>query len=233
MSPSSDHPMEGQWGLDDPGAEPTPIQAAKRRAGDAVRQLTEQLAGTDAGEEMLLAIAEEIESMVRSFRGAPRAAYTGFAEAANAPDAERMGGTLLDRSPVMGLANPIAPPMQLRMASERVEGIVTFGAAYEGPPGCVHGGWIAAAFDEVLGASQSLSGKAGMTAYLHIDYRSPTPLHRELRFEGELDRVEGRKIFTRGRVFDGDVLCAEAQGLFIAFDAERFAELRARRDAGG
>ena len=30
--------------------------------------------------------------------------------------------------------------------------------AYEGPPGCVHGGFIAAAFDEVLGAVQSLSG---------------------------------------------------------------------------
>ena len=224
--------MEGQWGLDDPDAEPTPAQAAKRRAGEAVRRLIDQLAGTDASDEVLVAMAEDLEAVVETFRGAPRAAYTGFAEAANAPDAAQMGGTLLDRSPVMGLANPIAPPMQLRMSAGRVEGLVTFGAAYEGPPGCVHGGWIAAAFDEVLGASQSLSGKAGMTAYLHIDYRSPTPLHRALRFEGELDRVEGRKIFTQGRVVDGEVLCAEAHALFIAFDAARFAELRTRRDAG-
>ena len=34
-----------------------------------------------------------------------------------------------------------------------------FGAAYEGPPGSVHGGIIAAAFDEVLGMTQSLMMK--------------------------------------------------------------------------
>ena len=39
----------------------------------------------------------------------------------------------------------------LGVADEHVVGHVVFGDAYEGPPGCVHGGFIAAAFDEVLG----------------------------------------------------------------------------------
>jgi hypothetical protein len=43
---------------------------------------------------------------------------------------------------------------------------VTFGSAYEGPPGCVHGGYVAAAFDEMLGFVQSLGGNPGMTARL-------------------------------------------------------------------
>jgi acyl-coenzyme A thioesterase PaaI-like protein len=224
------HPLEGrQWGIGDPDAEPTPLQLARRRAGGAVRQLIDQLAGTDASAEVLDDLADQLEELVGAFEGAPSAAYSGFAEAANAPDVGNLRGTLLDRSPVMGLANPVAPPLYLRLDDDRIEGWATFGAAYEGPPGCVHGGWIAAAFDEVLGATQTLSGQSGMTAFLHVDYRSPTPLHEELRFEGELDRVEGRKIFTVGRARHGEVVTAEAQALFIAFDFERFAEMQRQR----
>ena len=57
-----------------------------------------------------------------------------------------------------------------------------------------------------------------MTGRLTVHYRSPTPLHTELRFEGALDGVDGRKILTRGELWAGDVLCAEAEGLFISID---------------
>ena len=108
-----------------------------------------------------------------------------------------------------------------------------FRSAYEGPPGCVHGGYIAAAFDELLGFANSLSGTPGMTGTLTIRYRRPTPLHTELRFEGRYERSEGRKIFTTGQLFSGETLCAEADGLFIAVDFERFRRLfeeRKKRD---
>jgi hypothetical protein len=48
-------------------------------------------------------------------------------------------------------------------------------------------------------------------------------LRTELRFEGVLDRVEGRKTFCRGTIHAGDRLCAEAEGLFVAVDSSRFA----------
>src|SRR5690606_17353993 len=105
-----------------------------------------------------------------------------------------------------------------------------FGDAYEGPPGCVHGGYVAAAFDEVLGSAQSLGGRPGMTGRLTVHYRSPTPLRTELRFAGWVDRVEGRKTFTLGTLYAGDRLCAEAEGLFIAIDVRRYMELRRERD---
>jgi acyl-coenzyme A thioesterase PaaI-like protein len=95
----------------------------------------------------------------------------------------------------------------------------------------VHGGYVAGAFDEVLGATQSLSGQPGMTARLTVNYRSPTPLHTELHFVGELTKVEGRKIFTEGRLLAGDRLCAEAEGLFISINPEKFIELKRQRDA--
>src|SRR6185436_18331747 len=108
----------------------------------------------------------------------------GYAETANSGDVT----ALFDYSPLIGLSNPIAPPMVLRVEGDVVRGTVTFGAAYEGPPRHVHGGLIAAAFDEVLGFAQSMTGNPGMTGTLTIKYRKPTPLHTELRVEGRVTR---------------------------------------------
>jgi acyl-coenzyme A thioesterase PaaI-like protein len=121
--------------------------------------------------------------------------------------------------------------MVLEDTDDVVYGTVTFGSAYEGPPGCVHGGYVAAAFDELLGATQSMSGAPGMTGRLTVNYRSPTPLHAELRFEGRIREVEGRKIFTEGQLYAPDgTLCAEAEGLFIRIDFSIFEELRDKRE---
>jgi acyl-coenzyme A thioesterase PaaI-like protein len=136
---------------------------------------------------------------------------------------------------LIGLSNALSPPIELRAGDDlrTVHGRAVFGSAYEGPPGCVHGGYVAAAFDEVLGFANSLSGTPGMTGTLTVRYRRPTPLHTELRFEGRYDRSEGRKIFTTGQLFAGETLCAEADGLFISVDFERFRGLfeeRQKRD---
>jgi acyl-coenzyme A thioesterase PaaI-like protein len=169
------------------------------------------------------------------------ASYSGFAEAANAGDAvdrslfgiggDGSGYAFFDHSPLIGLANPLSPPLTFEFDTERVTGFVTFGSAYEGPPGCVHGGYVAAAFDELLGAAQSLTGAQGMTAKLEVNYRSPTPLHQPLRMEAIPARREGRKIWCEGRLYVGDRLCAEAEALFLALDPTRFGELLAAREA--
>ena len=131
---------------------------------------------------------------------------------------ERLG--FFDQSPLIGLANPLSPPLVLEhdpSSPERIRGTVNFGPAYEGPPGCVHGGYVAATFDELLGAAQSLSGTQGMTAHLEVDYRSPTPLGEDLELSGWVQRTEGRKIWARGTLHVGRRLCAEAEALFVAF----------------
>jgi len=82
----------------------------------------------------------------------------------------------------------------------------------------------------VLGFAQSMTGHPGMTGTLTIRYRKPTPLHRELRFEARVLRVEGRKIFTEGQLYAGDLLTAEAEGLFVSVDLAKMGELaRLRR----
>lgn len=206
----------------------SPRRAALRRLADANRRILHRLVQTTAPEPMIEQAADELEALADRFAEHPNASiYEGFAEAANAGEPF----AFFDHSPVQGRANPLAPPIELWMDDGKVVGTVTFGAAYEGPPGCVHGGFVAATFDEVLGATQSLSGSPGMTARLVVSYRAPTPLHTELRFVGTMDEVDGRKIHTSGQLFAGELLCAEAEGLFISIDFGRFADLKQRREA--
>ncbi|MBV9181458.1 MAG: PaaI family thioesterase [Acidobacteria bacterium] len=113
-------------------------------------------------------------------------------------------------------ANPFSPPIRLTVANNKVLGHANFGASFEGSPGTVHGGFIAAAFDQLLFMTESLTGIPAMTGTLTVRYRKPTPLLTELVFEGVIDRVEDRKIFTRGTVSANGVVTAEAEGLFIA-----------------
>jgi acyl-coenzyme A thioesterase PaaI-like protein len=132
-------------------------------------------------------------------------------------------------SPFIGSMNPIAPPLVIEWGEDFVIGRATYGLAYEGPPGCLHGGFIAAGFDEILGLAQGLSGQVGMTGRLTVSYRSPTPLFREVAFTGRFIRVEGRKTFTHATLHAGDTLCAEAEGLFISMKPEVFERLAALR----
>jgi acyl-coenzyme A thioesterase PaaI-like protein len=141
----------------------------------------------------------------------------------------------LDRSPVVGGINAIAVPMEIstddRDGTIVVVGRATFGLAYEGPPGCVHGGVIAMYFDELLGVTQSMSGNPGMTANLSLSFHAPTPIGVPLVFTGNIERMEGRKIFTHGTLHHGEVLCASADALFISMRPDVFERILKVRDA--
>ena len=200
------------WLADGP---PSGQRLAWHKLSAAMRKINEALMDMDAPEAALLAAAERAEAFAVSLEET-RTGHSawGFAEAS-------VGGSprmMLDRSPLIGLGNPVAPPLTFRQEGDHVEGTGTFGLQYEGPPGSVHGGFVAAAFDEVLGMAQSLTGRPGMTGTLTVRYRKPTPLHTDLRFVARVDRVEGRKIFASGELFAGETLCAEAEGIFISVD---------------
>lgn len=212
-----------------PVSQMTTRRVEMRRLADSMRIIIERLVATAAPTEAIIDAADELARVALRFdRLQPGGDYEGHAEAATA------GGDIhasFEHSPFIGRANPLAPPIYLQDIDGVVHGRAIFGSAYEGPPGCVHGGYIAGAFDEVLGATQSMSGAPGMTGTLTIRYRNPTPLHTEVRFIGELVRIDGRKIFTEAKLLAGDVLCAEAEAIFISIDFTKFAELKAQREA--
>lgn len=197
-------------------------RAEAYRLASAMRRVIDHLVQVAAPEESLKAAADALERFAESLAQYPVSrAYEGFAETANAGNTT----AFFDHSPLIGLANPLAPPIRVAVVGDKIVGHANFGVPYEGPPGHVHGGFLAAAFDEVLGMAQSLTGFPGMTGTLTIRYRKPTPLLTELVFEARVDRVEGRKIFTSGTVSANGAVTADAQGLFIAVGHERFAKM--------
>ena len=207
--------------------EDSPHRTASHALAEAVRRLVDRTVGTEAPTELLERAAAEVGAWADTFaEHRQRDLYEGFAETANAgrPSA------FFDRSPIVGGANGLAPPMSLEVRDGVILGRVRFGTAYEGPPGFVHGGFVAAAFDDVLGLAQSLSNRAGMTGTLTVRYRRPTPLHTDLVFEGRLLGVERRKILTEGEVRAPDgTVTAEADAVFVTVDFERMAEMKRLR----
>jgi hypothetical protein len=198
---------------------------AKRVLADSVRQLMDCLCATDAPEEELLAIAAQVQKSAERFQVQPRMTnLPGVAEGSLAGGMEMF----MDRSPLVGRSNPLAPPVTLDPdhAAKIVRGSVYFGRAYEGAPGCVHGGFVAATFDEALGLACVFSGVPGMTGEITVRYRKPTPLEVPLRLEARFDRQDGRKIYNSGELYAGDVLVAESTGIFISIPREKFEALR-------
>ena len=118
-------------------------------------------------------------------------------------------------SPVIGPLNPIAPPFRFWMDGDEVRGEGRFGAAFNGPPGGVHGGLVAALMDEVLGVTGVMTGNHGFTGTLSIRYESLTPVDTDLQVRGWVEGAEGRKAFIAGELLHGDRRCVRADGVFI------------------
>lgn len=190
--------------------------AARRRLAAAMREVIEHLVTSEAPEDELAGAADALERYAERLRGHPR--RVGWDQMFRESSVSGDVGEFFDQSPLLGLSNPIAPPIELWVEGDRVLGRAHYGSAYEGPPGHVHGGMIAAAFDELLGYTQSLTEHPGMTGRLVVHYRQPTPLYTDLDFEGRVLRVEGRKIFTSGTLRSEERLLADSEGLFIRVD---------------
>jgi acyl-coenzyme A thioesterase PaaI-like protein len=211
----------------------TGIWLVRRRLAEAMRRVIERLTTSDAPEDELEAAARRLEDYAEHLSRHPRRSrYEGSAEAVLAGAGEDpSGGGHFDYSPHIGRSNPLAPPIVLRSHEGRVIAEVTYGSAYEGAPGCVHGGCVAAAFDEVLGYAETFTDAPGMTGTLTVVYRSPTPLHTPLRFDAWIDRVEGRKIFCKSTLHAGDRLCAEAEAIFVSLRPGFYDRLMRERNA--
>jgi uncharacterized protein (TIGR00369 family) len=175
-----------------------------------VRELTEVVIFTDVDAAEIAAVSEQVEALTARLSVARR----------RTPPVAHLDGSGAPRqlaSPVTGLLNPIAPPLEFVVGSDgTVSTEFTLSAVYEGPPGLVHGGVSAMVLDQLLGAAAMANGTPGMTATLTMRYRRPTPHGVPLVAEAKTTRVEGRKTFVDGRIIDPDgAPTVEATGMFV------------------
>ncbi len=194
-------------------AEPTATDP-RRRLAEALRPIITMTVAAELDDDALTGAAEAVESLAKTL-----AARAGPRRTRNQPDLARAAQDFFPTSPVIGLANPVAPPVLVEVVDGKngreIRGTANFSFAYEGPPTCVHGGVIAEVLDEVLGAANIVAGVGAMTGTLTVRYRRPTPLNTDLRVEARSLHQEGRKVFAWGGIYHGDELTAEADGIFI------------------
>ncbi|WP_435770198.1 PaaI family thioesterase [Nocardioides sp. SYSU DS0651] len=193
---------------DTPGEEIEREAALWRPFAQAVRDLVDASVRTAVGEDEIRAAQAEIEDVVARLRKEQLPATLGVLHRPNGR--RRPWG-----NPVIGVRNPIAPPLVVRSSPEgRAESDFHCGAAYEGPPGLVHGGVVSLVLDQMLGQAVGAGGRPGMTGTLTIVYRRGTPLG-DLRAEAWIDRYDEVKTWAKGHLIGPDGVTAEAEGVFI------------------
>jgi acyl-CoA synthetase (AMP-forming)/AMP-acid ligase II len=219
-------------GLADGVAAEHPALAGRARESgalaDAVRRLIGLCLTTTAPAEATMAAARDLEAIAEALQRhvpdppLPKNVMTGPAAGA-AGMAARMPFDV-----VLGRHNPLALPLDLSFDPPLALLRGAFTRPYEGPPGCVHGGVLAASFDLVLAAANLASGLTGPTARLEIVYRRPTALYEPCLFEGRVDAREGRRVRTVGRLIQHDRVTVEAAGEFVLLGPEDIARMAER-----
>ncbi|KQW47178.1 thioesterase [Nocardioides sp. Root1257] len=192
-----------------PSEEVDRIEAAYGPLAEAVRELVDATIRTTVPpEEADLALAE-IEAVVKRLRaqqlpGPAGVRFNSEGRAWNWGNA------------VVGLRNAIAPPLDIvHVESGLAHASVTLGAAYEGPPGLVHGGVTALLLDHLMGETAAASfTRITFTGTLTMVYRRGTPLG-PLRLDARIDREEGRKVWVVASIGDEEGPTVEAEGVFI------------------
>ena len=102
------------------------------------------------------------------------------------------------------------------------------GPEHEGGPGVAHGGWTAAAMDEVLGHLNLLMGQMAVTGTLTVEYIRPVPVARPLEIHAWCEGVENGRRRNRGelRLASTGAVLARAHGVFVERDQSHFERYR-------
>lgn len=175
----------------------------------AVRELIDATIRTEAGEGTVRDACSRVQEVTERLRGGRLGESPGVRYVAG-------GRPLAWGNAVVGLRNPIAPPLTVHHDGDgRCWTDFHLGAAYEGPPGLVHGGVSALVLDHLLGevASEGLT-KPLYTGTITVKYLRGTPLGA-LRGEATVYRREGIKTFARGQLSDASGVTVQADGVFI------------------
>ena len=203
MTPLRPDPRE-TYALSDPVEDAA--RARKHRLVHETKRVIEFVAHLDierADRDAVDALADEAAALADRLERQPSLLERGGLALQDGPQ-----GRLLERSGISGRSNPLAAPVQWAPDGDILRGWATYGPAYEGPVGCVHGGFVAAAFDDLLGSAQTASGIAGYTGTLTVRMVRPTPLFKRIDYEAGVDRVEGRKIFVWGKALGRSRCCS-------------------------
>jgi hypothetical protein len=186
-------------------------------AASALRRLAGQLLSLEHPHPVVDAVIGQI------------GAWEGELAGAVAPDATpRIGADGADSQRVylahafdIGAFNPCFPEYEFdRIDAQTAAGRVTFPVVYEGPPGLVHGGFLAVFFDCVIQHQNCATELSGKTRSLNVKFRRPAPILTELVFDITRTQADRGVTSTARLLLDDEVLCI-GEATTLALSPER------------
>lgn|GEM_PF-166826 len=187
--------------------------AARRTLAEAMRALQEQVLTADISEADALNLAQRMSAEADTL-----AALTQVAGVVANAKRKQHGNIAVANHELLaigGHSHPGAPGLRMWHAGDETHGSVTCGWAFEGPPGHVHGGWVAGILDHFMGIAHMRSGHPGMTGSLDIRYHRPTPLNVELELRATHEAVSERRTKVIAEVRHAGKVTASAVAMFI------------------
>jgi acyl-coenzyme A thioesterase PaaI-like protein len=184
------------------------MRAVYQPLAESVRELIDATIRTEVDAETVADVKAKIDQATARLR----------AQQCDGPFGVRYttgGDSMAWGNPVIGIRNPFAPPLTIEHDPDgRVYADFHMGAAYEGPPGHVHGGVSALILDHVLGEIAAHAESPRFTGTITLRYLRPTRLGR-LHAEARITRTDGIKAFASGHLADDEGITVEAEGVFI------------------
>jgi acyl-coenzyme A thioesterase PaaI-like protein len=184
------------------------LRAVYQPLAESVRELIDATVRTEVDAAAVAAAKAEIDSATACLRQKQIEGSFGVRYLATG---ERMPWG----NAVIGIRNPIAPPVQIQRDVDG-KSVCDFhlGAAYEGPPGHVHGGVAALVLDHLLGEAASDGISPRLTGTISFRYIRATRLG-DLHAEAVATHTEGVKTYAVGHLADAEGVTVEAEGVFI------------------
>jgi acyl-coenzyme A thioesterase PaaI-like protein len=189
-------------------AEVDGMRAVYQPLAESVRALIDATIRTEVDADTVTAVKAQIDGATAELRSRQTDGPFGVRYTTRG---ERMAWG----NPVIGVRNPIAPPVTIQHDDDgRVFTDFHLGAAYEGPPGHVHGGVAALVLDHILGEVAANSASPRFTGTITMRYLRTTRLGR-LHAEARITRTDGVKAYAVGHLADDEGVTVEAEGVFI------------------
>ena len=193
---------------------------ARHRLAAAARALNEKLVSSDIDPEFATALTEKIDALTAELSQAKQ--LNGLVDMAKRGERGTIDNVMGELVAMAGRSHPCSPELLWQEEPNRITGTVTFGQAFEGPPGHVHGGWVAGVLDHLMGMTHVRTGYPGMTGGLSVRYLKPTPLNQVIEVSAEATELDGKRTEVKAAMRCGDTNTAMAEAIFVRVDRAKF-----------
>jgi acyl-coenzyme A thioesterase PaaI-like protein len=130
---------------------------------------------------------------------------------------------------ICGMENPVGLHLHIyETAPGEVESTYTASDHFQGYPGILHGGIVAAMIDEISGraqmGSEPLNPRFMFTARMEVKYRKNVPIGKPLKIIGKAGKSRAKSAEAWAGIYDAETneLLAEGKTLLIDVPADQF-----------